>query len=339
MKPLLSISLTLATLLMCQGCDVSEENIPDAPDSGAYIDFAVAGEDDDSMTRAATTTLNINNFKVSAYAQDAYGTYHTLMDQVTVRRTGQNSWTYSPKVKWPGVPVDFFAVSPASVKVDNNAWSNHTINYSIGTGDRDLLVAVRMRAEQKSGPLKLNFRHALTRINISLQTDRRDVRIEVRNVTLHGAPDHGLFTFPTASTTPGTDPGEIFSQWETHSTTKSETDMTFFQSSAGLPHTLSDKQWEAYSAGKFMIPFDLTPFEAGTSLDGTYIAVACRYVDAASGETVWPDNSTPLLLRWHIDPGYGLAVFPLADTTPGSRWLPGRYYHYTLTLSDFPALP
>ena len=88
-----------------------------------------------------------------------------------------------------------------------------------------------------------------------------------------------------------------------------------------------------------MIPFDLTPFEAGTSLNGTYIAVACRYVDAASGETVWPDNSTPLLLRWHIDPGYGLAVFPLADTTPGSRWLPGRYYHYTLILSDFPALP
>ncbi len=244
MKPLLSISLTLATLLMCQGCDVSEENIPDAPDSGAYIDFAVAGEDDDSMTRATTTTLNINNFKVSAYAQDAYGTYHTLMDQVTVRRTGQNSWTYSPKVNWPGVPVDFFAVSPASVKVDNNAWSNHTINYSIGTGDRDLLVAVRMRAEQKSGPLKLNFRHALTRINISLQTDRRDVRIEVRNVTLHGAPDHGLFTFPTASTTPGTDPGEIFSQWETQSTTKSEADMTFFQSSADLPHTLSDKQWD-----------------------------------------------------------------------------------------------
>ncbi len=82
------------------------------------------------MTRATTTTLNINNFKVSAYAQDAYGTYHTLMDQVTVRRTGQNSWTYSPKVNWPGVPVDFFAVSPASVKVDNNAWSNHTINYT-----------------------------------------------------------------------------------------------------------------------------------------------------------------------------------------------------------------
>ncbi len=116
MKPLLSISLTLATLLMCQGCDVSEENIPDAPDSGAYIDFAVAGEDDDSMTRATTTTLNINNFKVSAYAQDAYGTYHTLMDQVTVRRTGQNSWTYSPKVNWPGVPVDFFEIGRASCR-------------------------------------------------------------------------------------------------------------------------------------------------------------------------------------------------------------------------------
>ena len=64
----------------------------------------------DPDQRAPVTTRTISEFKVWAELDD----WTPIMRDVTVRRTGLNSWRYSPAVDWPDRPVSFYAVSPAS---------------------------------------------------------------------------------------------------------------------------------------------------------------------------------------------------------------------------------
>ena len=279
------------------------------------------------MTRATTTTLNINNFKVSAYAQDAYGTYHTLMDQVTVRRTGQNSWTYSPKVNWPGVPVDFFCGQPGLrqggqqclVEPHHQLLDRHRRQRPACCGANARGTEVRPApAELPACPDTDKHQPADRQARCPHRSAQCDTSRRARPWPFHFPRQHPPLPEPT--------PVKSSANGETQSTTKSEADMTFFQSSADLPHTLSDKQWEAYSAGKFMIPFDLTPFEAGTSLNGTYIAVACRYVDAAKRRNRMAGQLHPCRPLAHRP-----RLWPCG--------ISARRYHPRLPLASRPLLP
>lgn len=194
--PIPAIAL-LAAVGLAAGCsDDSDLPVDDNAGDGKIAFDATRSE--------PTTTLTIPNFKVNAFKRNAWGGHDKIMNNVEVIRVGLNRWEYSPAVEWPAEPVDFYAVSPMTVRL-NDEYFNQTVPYnqtSNGNGDfwnasdTDLLIAVRMGADQSSGRIRLNFRHALARVSLQLKTSDNDRQyVRVRRVTLEGRSE-GTFSFP-----------------------------------------------------------------------------------------------------------------------------------------------
>ena len=256
----------------------------------------------DSLSKEATTHT-IADFSLTAYTNSIDGQYRQIMDNVTVIRTGLNSWTYSPLVEWPGTPVDFFAVSPASIGIVNNPWWYHTVNFSDPDAATDLLVAVNMGVTQNSGRVRLNFRHALAQINVSLRTSRPDVVIEVRRVSIKDVAVVGTFLIIAAT-------------------------QAIVPTSTPRP---------VGNGGKYIIPVEFSPLQMDSYIHGSRLELLVRFVDRATGHTLWPNADTPQILRGEV-PNCGLACFSLQDATPEARWYPGVDYNYSIDIDSYPTV-
>lgn len=253
-----------------------------------------------------TDTYNIPDFRVSAFRNSQWGS-EILMDNVVVTRTGINSWMYSPPVDWPeDESVDFFAVSPASQTITNNQWWYHTFRYENKSSDTDLLVSVNLGVKQQSGRIRLNFRHALAKIQIRLKCSTPGPEVSVTDVELCNITQYGEFYFPSHSTTPDTNRGEIFDCWHTYG---KQDDITVFRS---VDNSFLDLASDPVTVGPdnlFLIPDSLATFNPGIIWEGTHVHV-----------------------RYSVNGEQAEARIPLRDSTPESRWLPGRNYRYTIDL-------
>lgn len=341
------LPLALSTLLW-QGCDVSrDEDNPPCPETDSRV---IAFDIDSNSGRwsaasrgdgtGVTTTANIRDFRVSAFTDDQWGGQEILMDSVTVRRTGVNTWTYSPTVEWPDKNVDFYAVSPAWVPFHENRWWAHYIDYASTDCETDLLIATRIGVHQTSGTLRLNFRHTLARVTVSLRSTQPDIRVEVCRVSLHDIGLSGRFIYRNVTTSPETNRGELFDQWSVYNL--SATRLVLFDSSSkGVqPLVLTRELVDPCPTDKFLIPVTFTRLNTDNGyVAGSRIEVVCRLVNTATGAVIWPDSSTHYLLQSRDYPGYGIAMFSLSSTTPDGHWLPGVDYRYTLTIDNTPALP
>lgn len=252
-----------------------------------------------------TTTYTIPDFRVSAYRNDTWGS-QLIMDNVVVTRTGVNSWTYSPPVNWPeDGSVDFFAISPSSLRIVNNQWWFHTIMYHSKDARTDMLVAVKRDVWQSSGRIKLNFRHALAKIDVKLKCSDPTVKVGVSDVTICNVDTIGEFKFPAVTTSPDTNNGELFGYWKVYS---SHHEVKVFSAGGGNRIMLSETPVEVTPEKLFMIPINLVDKgEFGEYHDGTIIKI----VYAARGK----DYEAKVLLY---------------DATPDHRWIPGRSYDYII---------
>lgn len=297
----------------------------DAPDDTSVIQFHSV-----AIGRDATTTGSITAFKVTALAGG-----ETIMKDVTVTRTGVNSWSYSPLVKWPeDNAVDFYAVSPPSVKVNiNPSWYN-TINYR-SPGNEDLLVAVNMDTRPTSPTLRLNFRHALARVTMRAKTNRTDIRVKLRSVAVRNVADYGDFFYPRKSTLPGEEAGSLSSCWSTY---YNGGYYTIFQGDSAI--TLSSEPVAVNSTGtEFFIPCTLADLEYSGYFTGAAIEISYQLIDKESGDIIWPDQTTEQILRDPTDHSFGMARLPLNEKLPGKRWESGKSYSYTLNLDSESYLP
>lgn len=280
-----------------------------------------------------TTTLNIGEFKVTAYAKDRWGQDSMIMDNVVVTRTGPNSWTYDQPVRWPSTPVDFFAVSPASVQMINNQWWEHRAKFTWQDGGTDFLVCVRMGVRQGEGNIKLNFRHALAQLKINLRTGftaADDYEVRIGLVRLADFPDYGEFTFPKVTTGPDTNRGELFDCWNLYNHTGVR--HTYFQASDPGGYLTVPAGGLDLVEGSYFIPFNLTQLEGGgTYYTGTRLEVACKIVSRSDGRVLWPDGSEDYGDRW--GDGYYLSRLSLYGSTPSHRWVPGRSYTYNVNFT------
>lgn len=301
----------------------------DATDEPEYDDGYISFSSE-IEPRDATTTENIPSFKVSAMTG-----HDIIMNDVVVTRTGINSWTYSPHVKWPeGKPVDFYAVSPPEVKMQiNTSWHN-TINYT-SPGTEDLLVSVSMQARPTSSRLKLNFRHALAMIKMKARTTRTDVEIRLRSIAVRNVAGHGDFFFPNVSTLPGKPIGSITDCWRTY---YNGNYYKLFDAEGYV--TLSSTPIAADNTGAaFFIPCLLDDVGYEGYITGSTIEVAYKIVDPETGSTIWPDNNTPNQLRDPTDNSYGMAHLPLNSEVPGKMLEAGKAYNYLINVDNAASLP
>lgn len=293
----------LSVLFLGLGC-----NQKDLGYDAGVIRFAADYDIPDSARIGGVTdTYNIPDFRVSAFRNDQWGAV-TLMDNVVVTRTGINSWIYSPPVEWPeDESVDFFAVSPASIEIANNQWWMHTFRFENVDCSTDLLVAVRCGVFQTSGSIRLNFRHALARVSVCLKNSDPSCYIGVTEVEICNFPKFGTFFFPDVTTSPDTNSGELFSAWEYFNAQES---LTLFSTSSGNVLDIGVQPESIGPENIFMIPFAMTQLEGDKIWEGTHIRV--RYlVNGIEKE----------------------ARIPLYASTPGSKWLPGFSYRYTIDLN------
>lgn len=284
------------------------------------------------------TTNNLTSFNVYAYTgMPASPT--VFMDNVTVSKTGNNVWTYSPVKYWPAKEtVDFYAFSPASWVGDGGPLK--PVSYNSYPGTEDIVYAVSPglsgNAGEPNAQVVFNFRHALAKVTVKMSSTNENLSVRVTNVVLNNIRTKGNFTFPSASTA-GTVGVESTGKWSDQNTpmvyvlhmssTKDEI-ITLTSTPTDMSETGS-----GFGGAKYMVPQELTWRSGGFGND-TFIGVMCSVYDSKTGVKLWPNDNTPSenVVEGSTF-GDGILKFPLS-TSSFSAWEPGCHYIYSLVINS-----
>lgn len=280
-----------------------------------------------------TTTATIRDFAVTAYANSKI-----LMDHVTVSRDGAK-WTYSPAAYWPDVSVNFYAVSPADMVDSPDITGAGTGTASIdgynNPGNVDLLYAVNYGEIQTGSPVVINFRHALSKVDVLLSSANSEIIVKVRNVKIGNVCRQGSFFYPHQTTAAD---NVVSGYW--HSQTLMG-DITLFSSDEELvltPDAADVSEKEQGNDIDFFIPQELGALSydaADKVFTGAYIAVDCEILDKATGGRLFPGAHTP---DYILVPGTdcGRIMYPASGKSV-TEWKIGYSYVYNITI-DNPAV-
>lgn len=317
---ILGSAVMVGALGSCAGDDpVVEQASPNAISFGALVPNATRS--------SSTTTANIKSFQVYAFTAGK-----PYMENVTVSRNGA-TWSYSPVVYWPETPVNFYAYSPditASHEVGPSGL-NSIVNYN-NQGTTDFLYAVNLGLVAKSTPVMMNFRHAMSKVNVMLSSSNADITVKVSHVSLLNVKYKGSFTFPSSTTVSGSQSG--VGSWNN---INSPLDILIF-------YALSDEDEMTLSSTPvdvtennlgvcFMIPQQLVDVDFnGSEFTGNAIVVDCEIFDSNSGAKIWPRPDTPDFLLVPQSP-CGRLVYPLS-TSVLREWKLGCSYIYNVKIDN-----
>lgn len=334
MKKLNALPLIALAAVVATSCSESTDYRQDVNDS-RQIRFAAVT---DHTSRAGDiTTNNLTSFNVYAYTGSATSP-SVFMDNVTVSKTGTNTWTYSPVKYWPaGENVDFYAFSPATWLGTNSPLK--PVPYTIDVlADQDLVYAVAPNLQGSmntpNAQVIFNFRHALSKVTVKLSSSNSQLSVKVSNVALANIKSAGNFNFPTESTSAAA------SATNTGSWSDQNAPTTLLLYVSGSPDDLfeltttpTDMSSTALGGGKYLIPQSLSYASNGTGTTDNYLAVMCSVYDATTGDKLWPNANTPVenLPNGHIT-GDGILKFPL-QTSQFSSWQPGYHYVYNVVIN------
>lgn len=321
-KHLIYLSLAIGVLAV-SGCN--SEEYPDNPADNGAIRFSAVVPNRSRAT--PTTTASIQNFVVYAFTESS-----TLMDGVKVHREG-GSWTYSPEAYWPVTPVNFYAFSPdITTSANITGVGGGNIPGYLNDGTVDLLYSTRINVVQQVAPVELNFRHALSNVNVLLSSQNPRIQVVMRHMTLNNIYIQGTFDFPQESTLASAP--EVTGKW---SMLQNLNRMMLFYAIAATDSVVltpipTNYTLENLKTG-FVIPQPLTDvsLESGKYI-GTYISVECEIFNTASGAKLWPNTHTPdYMLVEHSE--CGRIVYPARSATV-TEWLPGHAYNYNISINN-----
>lgn len=330
-KYLLVTALSAAALTACNNDEVLEVN------QGRGISFQVATE---AATRAAATTTNtINEFKVWGFTDNK-----PLMDGVEVTESS-GTWSYDNIIFWPASSVDFYSVSPSTVKgvsITNEAQKITGFTVAEKQDEQiDLLYAVNKgenKDDHESKPVSINFRHALSQIVFKAKNTNDHLKVIIHGVKVGNIKKAGDFTYPSQSTTTqntsesGSIVADTQGEWDNVTT-----EQTFAAGMSGIVTLegkvetaldLTSKKNEVYTGALFMIPQALTPWNPeatgalNTTNKGVYFLVDCQILSGTNKDIqVWPSDAS----QTHAE-----VAIPASELT----WDQGKKYIYTFTFGE-----
>lgn len=321
----------LAIAAMLTGAAASCSDNDDQPRADAAEGAISFGAVVPKASRApSTTTTSINNFTVYAFTDGK-----PYMKGVKVTRSG-SKWGYTPTVYWPSTPVNFYAYSPEITNTPSmdGSTTGQIPDYA-NTGQTDLLYAVNMGEVAKASPVLMNFRHAMSRVDVMMSSANESLIVKVAHVSLNEIKFTGTFTFPQATTSPSM-PQNVGSWTDLKQPinilTYYSVDVSDFKTLTSTPTNISEGNLDM----SFMLPQPLTELQStGTGYTGNAIQVDCEIYDSATGAKIWPNAATP---------GYqlvdatqcGKLMFPLTTSTI-KEWKIGHAYVYNIKI-DNPAV-
>ncbi|ADV44487.1 fimbrillin family protein [Bacteroides helcogenes] len=198
-KNLLFAAMVVAALASCSNDEVVDMN------KGEGISFRTSL--DKALTRANVTNLqNLGAFNVTAIGNGA--NYFTNL-AVTSADNGAN-WTTASTYHWPGYELAFFAYAPqvpvGTVSIDNTAKKITDFSPAQTVADqKDLVVSYNKgtKAANEGTGVAMNFKHALSQIEVKAKCSNDKMKIEVLGVKLVNAAAKADFTFPEEATVTG----------------------------------------------------------------------------------------------------------------------------------------
>lgn len=309
-------AVVLAAMSSCSKDEVVEVNNGNAIAFRASLDRAIS--------RGSETDLNnLQAFKVTAIGNDK--NYFTNL--VVNSSDGGHTWQTASTYYWPSFGLSFFAYAPqdigsGAVSIDNSAKKITGFSPSQTVAEqKDLVIAYNKgdRLKNEKPGVALNFKHALSQIEVKAKCMNSNIKVEVLGVKVMNVAGTADFTFPEDKPT---DSSYELSQgqWTNAKGTQG------YLIKGTTPVTLtSNAQSIMMDAGNFMlIPQTLTKWDGTAASGGAYLSVLCR-ISSVDG-----DNEVllyPLATSTDDKSGkYGLSAVAI-DT----NWLPGKKYTYTLT--------
>ena len=329
---------------VCGLCSCSENDAPDIDTSATASNAIRFAANTELASRAGDiTTNNLKQFYVYAYT-GTDSVPELFMDNVTVSKSDNNTWTYSPIKYWPAhQTVDFYAFAPAWVGASGPL---KPVTYENRYGDEDIVYAVSPdltgNTDAPNTQVVFNFRHALSKVTVKMSSTNENLKVKVSNVVLTNIMARGNFNFPHASTsqtippetsTPGAVPENSIGKW-----TDQNTRMVYLlhmsqDQGEVIELTSTPVDIALYGDGlgaQFMIPQPLVWRSNGSGND-TYITVMGSIYDAKTGDKLWPNKNTPPENIPDTN-GDGLMKFPLS-TSKLTNWIPGCHYIYNMVIN------
>ena len=336
----LTVMLVGAATLALGACSSDDDNNqPANPTNAIEFNVTVPG------SRAVTSTTSISAFKVWAFVPSNSNPLFMNGVEVTRPLTGGN-WSYSPVMYWPvDKAVNFYSISPAIKTTTSPNQGTEDIPGYVNDGTTDLLYAVTMNQvrdeTQNAQAVKLNFRHAMSRILFNLQRLERPespIQVEVDKVEIININSVGTFVYPRETTAPLNE-SKVVGNWAENTITTPRSYTIYDGESVELTDNYKPIPKEEVTEGRveFAIPQTLTPSTVsadGQTYGGAYVRVFCSIYDENTGVKLWPGKEVP---GYDEQSGNAYIYFPLCgENAVYKKWEIGKAYAYNLTV-DIPS--
>jgi hypothetical protein len=195
-KNFLFAAMSIMALASCSNDDIVDVN------NGSGISFRASL--DKAVTRANTTNLqNLAAFNVTAIGDGK--SYFTNLG-VTSDNNGA-SWKTASTYYWPSYQLAFFAYAPqtpsGTVSIENAAKKITDFSPAQAvTGQKDLVISYNTgtKALNENSGVAMNFKHALSQIEVKAKCSNDKIKIEIMGVKLVNAAAKADFTFPETET-------------------------------------------------------------------------------------------------------------------------------------------
>lgn len=332
MNKIYLFTAAFAVMASLSGCSDTELASIDTAQEKTPIGFHTVG----SQMGSRATIINAGNitstdFKVYAFdnAGNAFMGNNDTDDDVMAHNgvhikydNTTNAWTYanpSDLRYWPDSQLDFYAVSPGTVKDEelkmHYNWKINkdaqTITYqsfdeygsSSGHQNLDVMYAVaKGQTKNNSGKVNLTFKHILSQVLFKAKTNDDKLKVEIKGIKFHNFQPAGTFTIPTE-------------EWKLNG-------YVIIPVTAGMDgtKTVTSTSTEIITKPMLFVPQSLTAWtpttETKTGADNatpkhSYLEISCRI----------KQNDTYL---------FGKNDFETLYVPFSATWEPGKRYVYTL---------
>lgn len=319
-KNFLFAAVALAAMTSCSNDEVVNVNNGDAISFRASLDKAISRSN-------VTSLANLQAFNVTAI-----GNGNNYFTNLGVTSADGSNWVTGSTYYWPGFQLDFFAYAPQSIK-DNVSVSNtekcittFTPNQAVAE-QKDLVISYNNgnKVQNESKGVHLNFKHALSQIEVKALCANPNIEVEVLGVRIVNAATTAKFVFPEQETNSSYSlPMENWSGW----TGANEPSNAYIVKGTEAVKLKSEPQSIMFGENNFMlIPQQLTAWDNTEAKSGAYLSVICRIynVDGTNKILLYPLATTGDAKEGK----YGLSAVAI-----GTKWEPGKKYTYTLKFCD-----
>lgn len=312
------MATVLVAMSSCMEDEVLERNQGNALAFRASIDKALSRSGDGNVTDLS----KLREFKVTATI-DGQSNYFTDM---MVNKTPTSTWNTQHTYYWPSYELGFYAYAPTdisgvSIDKDGKKIADFTPDKDVNK-QIDLLVAYNTgtRAANEVPGVALNFKHALSQIDVQAKCSNPNIEIVVKSIRFVNVKTKGSFTYPTQTTTAG----NLDGCWAPGGDLSSGADYkASFEQSKEVTLESNPKSINSSKNNFMLIPQKLTKWVKNTATTGAYIAVLCR-ISSKDGDAktqLYPELASG---------GTNAAKFGSIIVPIDTNWEAGKKYTYTL---------